>query len=324
MQANVVEAINNALFLEMEKDESVVILGEDVGVNGGVFRATEGLQKKFGERRVIDTPISEAGIIGASIGMAAYGLKPVAEIQFSGFSYLALNQLISHASKLRTRSRGRFSAPLVVRSPYGAGVRALEHHSESNESLFIHIPGLKVVIPSTPYDAKGLLISAMRDPDPVIFFEPMKLYRAFREEIPEESYAIPISRANIVKQGRDATIISWGSMMMQCRQAVNELNSEHIDTELIDLRTLSPFDEETVLESVKKTGRAVIVHEAQKTLGFGAEISARINEKVMFYLKAPILRVTGYDVPVPYFKTEEQYVPSVEKIKNSVKKILSY
>ncbi len=324
MQANMAEAINNALFLEMEMDESVVVLGEDIGVNGGVFRVTDSLQKKFGERRVMDTPISEAGIIGTSIGMAINGLKPVAEMQFSGFSYLALNQLISHASKIRTRSRGRYTVPLVLRSPYGAGVGALEHHSESMESLFIHIPGLKVVIPSNPYDAKGLLISAIRDPDPVIIFEPIKLYRAFREEIPEESYVVPIGKAKVLSSGTDATIISWGAMIMQCKQAVESLKNEGINTELIDLRTLSPLDEETVIDSVKKTGRAVIVHEAPKTLGFGAEISARINEKALFYLKAPVLRVAGYDVPVPYFKLEDYYVPSVEKIIAAVKKLVSY
>lgn len=316
---NMVQAINLALKEEMQRDNSVVMLGEDVGRDGGVFRTTEGLYNEFGAERVIDTPLSESGIIGAAVGMAVYGLKPVAEIQFMGFIYAAIDQIFSHAARIRYRSRGRYTCPVVIRAPYGAGVKALELHSESTEAFFCHMPGIKVVIPSTPYHAKGLLSSSIRDPDPVIFLEAMRLYRLFKEDVPEGDYTIPLGKARIVQDGKDVTVISWGSMLQRTLQAV-----EGYDAEVIDLMTLQPFDEETVLNSVKKTGRAVIVHEAPKTCGFGAELSATIAEEAILYLKAPILRVTGYDVIVPLPKLEDYYLPSVERIRKALDETLKY
>jgi pyruvate dehydrogenase E1 component beta subunit len=316
---NMVQAINLALREEMQRDNSVVILGEDVGRDGGVFRTTEGLYNEFGAERVIDTPLSESGIIGTAIGMAAYGLKPVAEIQFMGFIYAAIDQIFSHAARIRYRSRGRYTCPMVIRTPYGGGVKALELHSESTEAFFCHMPGVKVVVPSTPYHAKGLLSSSIRDPDPVIFLEAMRLYRLFKEDVPEGDYTIPLGNARIVQDGKDVTLISWGSMLQRTLQAV-----EGYDAEVIDIMTLHPFDEETVLNSVKKTGRVVIVHEAPKTCGFGAELSATIAEEAILYLKAPILRVTGYDVIVPLPKLEDYYLPSVERIRKALEEILKY
>ena len=314
-----VQAINLALKEEMQRDNSVVMLGEDVGRDGGVFRTTEGLYNEFGAERVIDTPLSESGIIGAAVGMAVYGLKPVAEIQFMGFIYAAIDQIFSHAARIRYRSRGRYTCPVVIRTPFGAGVKALELHSESTEAFFCHMPGIKVVIPSTPYHAKGLLSSSIRDPDPVIFLEAMRLYRLFKEDVPEGDYTIPLGKARIVQDGKDVTVISWGSMLQRTLQAV-----EGYDAEVIDIMTLQPFDEETVLNSVKKTGRAVIVHEAPKTCGFGAELSATIAEEAILYLKAPILRVTGYDVIVPLPKLEDYYLPSVERIRKALDETLKY
>jgi pyruvate dehydrogenase E1 component beta subunit len=314
-----VQAINLALKEEMQRDNSVVMLGEDVGRDGGVFRTTEGLYNEFGAERVIDTPLSESGIIGAAVGMAVYGLKPVAEIQFMGFIYAAIDQIFSHAARIRYRSRGRYTCPVVIRTPFGAGVKALELHSESTEAFFCHMPGIKVVIPSTPYHAKGLLSSSIRDPDPVIFLEAMRLYRLFKEDVPEGDYTIPLGKARIVQDGKDVTVISWGSMLQRTLQAV-----EGYDAEVIDLMTLQPFDEETVLNSVKKTGRAVIVHEAPKTCGFGAELSATIAEEAILYLKAPILRVTGYDVIVPLPKLEDYYLPSVERIRKALDEVMKY
>jgi pyruvate dehydrogenase E1 component beta subunit len=314
-----VQAINLALREEMQRDNSVVILGEDVGRDGGVFRTTEGLYNEFGAERVIDTPLSESGIIGTAIGMAAYGLKPVAEIQFMGFIYAAIDQIFSHAARIRYRSRGRYTCPMVIRTPYGGGVKALELHSESTEAFFCHMPGVKVVVPSTPYHAKGLLISSIRDSDPVIFLEAMRLYRLFKEDVPEGDYTIPLGNARIVQDGKDVTLISWGSMLQRALQAV-----EGYDAEVIDIMTLHPFDEETVLNSVKKTGRVVIVHEAPKTCGFGAELSATIAEEAILYLKAPISRVTGYDVIVPLPKLEDYYLPSVERIRKALEEILKY
>lgn len=316
---NMVQAINLALKEEMQRDNSVVMLGEDVGRDGGVFRTTEGLYNEFGAERVIDTPLSESGIIGAAVGMAVYGLKPVAEIQFMGFIYAAIDQIFSHAARIRYRSRGRYTCPVVIRTPFGAGVKALELHSESTEAFFCHMPGIKVVIPSTPYHAKGLLSSSIRDPDPVIFLEAMRLYRLFKEDVPEGDYTIPLGKARIVQDGKDVTVISWGSMLQRTLQAV-----EGYDAEVIDIMTLQPFDEETVLNSVKKTGRAVIVHEAPKTCGFGAELSATIAEEAILYLKAPILRVTGYDVIVPLPKLEDYYLPSVERIRKALDETLKY
>lgn len=318
---NIVEAINLALNQEMSRDKDVVILGEDVGVDGGVFRVTDGLIKKF-PTRVFDTPLAESGIIGSSIGMAMYGLKPVAEVQFSGFMYPGFDQLISHASRIRTRSRGRYSCPIVVRTPCGGGIRGLEHHSESTEAIFIHTPGLKVVEPSNPYDAKGLLISSIRDPDPVIFFEPMRVYRAIKQEVPEEEYTVELGKANVVKEGKDLTIITWGAMVRDVLKINEEVKNKY-DLEIIDLRTLSPFDIDTIINSVKKTGRALVVHEAPKTLGLGAEIVAQINEKALLSLEAPVFRVTGFDTIFPLAKLENHYLPT-NRIKKGIEKVMSF
>jgi pyruvate dehydrogenase E1 component beta subunit len=316
---NMVQALNLALREEMERDKDVVVLGEDVGKDGGVFRVTEGLLGRFGPERVMDTPLEEIGIVGAAVGMAAYGLKPVAEIQFMGFIYAAVDQLFSHAARIRARSRGRFTCPLVIRTPYGAGVKALEHHSESTEALFCHMPGVKVVVPSSPGIAKGLLLSAIRDPDPVVFLEPTRLYRLIKEDVPEVEYTVPLSKARIVREGKDATVIAWGSMLHRTMQAL-----EGFDSEVIDLITLSPFDEETMLQSVKKTGRVVIVHEAPMTCGLGAELAATIAEHAMLHLKAPIIRVTGYDVVMPLPKLEDHYLPTAERIRKGVETVLQY
>jgi len=313
VELNIVQTVRFALKQEMTRDPNVLILGEDVGRNGGVFRATEGLIDEFGESRVIDTPRSETGIVGVAIGLALYGLRPVAEIQFEGFLYPALDQIISHAGKIRNRSRGRFHVPLVVRVPYGGGIRPPEHHSDSPEAYLVHTPGIKVAAQSTPFDTKGLLISAIRDPDPVIFMEPKRIYRALRGDVPEEDYTVPLGKAKIVREGNDVTVISWGAMMRPTLEAA-EKEGSRISVEVIDLRTLSPLDSETVVKSVEKTGRAVIVHEAPKTCGLGAEITALINEKVFLSLEAPIRRVTGLDVPFPLFKLENYYLPDVSKI----------
>ncbi len=316
---NMVQAINLALKEEMQRDNNVVILGEDVGRDGGVFRVTEGLFEQFGHERVIDTPLAESVIAGAAIGMAVYGLKPVAEIQFMGFIYPAIDQIFSHASRIRNRSRGRFICPIVIRVPYGAGIKAPDLHSESTEALFCHMPGLKVVVPSSPYNAKGLLISSIRDPDPVIFLESTRLYRLIKEDVPEGEYTIPLGKARIVREGKNVTVIAWGSMLHRALQAV-----EGLDAEVIDLMTLNPFDEETILKSVKKTGRVVIVHEAPKTCGFGAELSATIAEDVMLYLKSPIIRVTGYDVVMPLPKLEDYYMPTAERIRKGIEEVMKY
>jgi len=321
--ANIVQAVTMGLRQEMARDKNVVVLGEDVGVNGGVFRATEGLQKEFGSNRVIDTPLAELGIVGASIGMAVNGLKPVAEIQFSGFVYAAFDQLLSHAGRIRMRSRGRFTCPLVLRTPYGGGIRALELHCESGEALFSHIPGIKMVIPSNPYDTKGLLAAAIRDPDPVIFYEPMRIYRAIKQDIPEKEYIVPIGKANIVQEGDDLTLIAWGAMVKTCSDAIEKLNNKY-SVELIDLRTINPYDAETIISSVKKTGRCVIVHEAIRTSGFAAELIASINEKALLSLEAPVERITGLDTIVPLAKLEKYYNPSIERIVYGINKVLKY
>ena len=322
MKLNMVEAINLALKQEMKKDKDVLVLGEDVGIDGGVFRVTEGLLKLYGEERVIDTPLSESGIIGISIGMAVYGLKPVAEVQFSGFMYPGFDQLISHASRIRNRSRGRFSCPMVVRTPYSGGIKALEHHSESMEALYVHTPGLKVVIPSGPYDAKGLLISAIRDPDPVIFLEPTRVYRAIKEDVPEKEYALPLGKCNLVKEGNEITVVSYGAMMKLVLEAVEKL--ENVSAEVIDVRTLSPLDDETIINSVKKTGRCVVVNEGPRSCGFAAEIIARINEKALLSLEAPVKRITGYDTIIPLAKLEDKYLPSVKRIMHGIEEVLSF
>jgi pyruvate dehydrogenase E1 component beta subunit len=316
-----VQAINLALIQEMERDERVLLLGEDVGANGGVFRVTEGLHKRFGGKRVVDTPLAESGIIGTSIGLAMAGLRPVPEIQFDGFLGPAYDQICSHAARMRTRTRGAFTVPLTIRVPVGGGIHAPELHSDSPESIYIHTPGLKVVMPSSPYDAKGLLISAIRDPDPVIFFEPKRIYRAFREEVPEDEYTLPLGKARVVCEGEQMTVVSWGASVVQCMQAI-ERSGRSI--ELIDLRTLYPFDMDAVEASVKKTGRCVIVHEAPKTCGFGAEIAARIMERCFLHLEAPVQRVTGFDTIMPYYKLELDYMPDADRIARALEEIAAY
>jgi len=319
-----VEALNLALREEMERDNRVVTFGEDVGKEGGVFRVTDGLQQKFGENRVVDTPLEELGIVGVAFGMAVYGFRPIAEIQFEGFLYPCLDQINNHIGRIRTRSRGRFTCPLVIRVPYGGGIHAPEHHSDSPEAILAHIPGIKVVIPSTPYEAKGLLISSIRDPDPVIFMEPKRIYRAIREEVPENDYTIPLGKARMVQEGKDVTVVAWGAMVREVVNAAEQLKEDKIDVEIIDLRTISPMDVETIMASVRKTGRGVVVHEAPKTCGLGAEIIALVNEKALLSLQAPIERVTGFDIPVPLMKTEHYYLPNPKRIVMAVKKVMSF
>lgn len=321
---NIVQAVNQALENEMELDKTVVVYGEDVGVEGGVFRATVGLQEKFGEKRVFDSPLAESAIVGTGIGMAINGLKPVVELQFFGFSYPAFNQIISHVARMRNRSRGRYSLPMVIRAPYGGGIRALEHHSESTEALYAQIPGLKVVIPSTPYDAKGLLIAAIRDPDPVLFLEPKRIYRAFRQEVPEEAYKLPIGKAKIIQEGSDITVVAWGAMVPDVLKANDMVKEKGISAEIIDLRTIAPMDRETFIESVKKTGRILVVHEAPKTLGLGAEIISVVNEKAFLYLEAPPTRLTGFDTTFPLPRGEHHYIPSPERIAKAIEDVVKY
>lgn len=322
---NMVEAIVQCLQQEMQQDHRVIVLGEDVGRDGGVFRVTEGLIERFGPERVIDTPLAESGILGMAIGMAIAGFRPVAEIQFSGFAYPAYDQLVCHASRMRNRSRGEFTVPLVVRTPYGGGIRALEHHSESMEAVFVHVPGLKVVVPADPYEAKGLLAAALRDPDPVIFFEPARVYRAIKTEVPEEPYLLPLGKARVVREGRDVTVLAWGAQVRTIREAAQRLEAEGAaDVEVIDVRTLSPFDYETVIASVKKTGRAVVVHEAPRTCGFGAEISAQIMERAVLSLQAPVMRVTGFDTVPPLAKLEDYYQPDTDAVVDAVRATLAF
>lgn len=321
---NLIGAVSQALENELSEDKTVVVYGEDVGVEGGVFRATQGLQEKFGEARVFDAPLAESGIVGTAIGMAINGMKPVVEMQFMGFSYPAFNQIVTHVSRMRNRSRGRYTLPMVIRAPYGGGIRALEHHSESTEAMYAQIPGLKVVIPSTPYDAKGLLIAAIRDPDPVLFLEPKRIYRAFRQDVPEESYELPIGKAKVVKEGEDVTIVAWGAMVRDTQAAMDMVKDKGINPELIDLRTISPIDRETIIESVKKTGRLIVVHEAPKTLGLGAELIAIANEKAFLYLEAPPTRVTGFDTIFPLPKGEKHYIPTPERIAKTIEEVVKY
>jgi pyruvate dehydrogenase E1 component beta subunit len=318
-QLTMVQALNQALAQEMALDERVVLLGEDVGRDGGVFRVTEGLRERFGAERMIDTPLSESAIVGAGIGMAAYGLRPVVEIQFMGFIYAALDQLFTHAARLRARSSGRFTCPLVVRTPYGGGIKAPELHEESTEALFCHMPGLKVVVPSGPYNAKGLLLAAIRDPDPVLFLEPTRLYRLLREEVPEEPYTIPIGQARVARQGDSVTVVAWGSMLERVLKAVDSY-----DAEVIDLLTLNPFDAAPGLASAARTGRVVIVHEAVKTGGFGAEIAATVAEEAILHLRGPILRVAAPDVTMPLPKLEDRYLPGVAQIRAALDEVLQY
>lgn len=318
---NMVQALNLALRQEMERDESVIVLGEDVGPDGGVFRVTDGLTEKFGTQRVLDTPLAESAIAGISIGMALYGLKPVCEMQFSGFSYHAFHQMENHASRYRWRSQGRYTVPMVMRAPYGGGVHALEHHSESREAYWAHTPGLKMVIPSGPRNARALLVSAIRDPDPVIFYEAKALYRAFREEVPEEEETLPLGVPRVVREGDDITLIGYGAMIRPILQAVERLEQEDgLRAEVIDLLTLSPLDEALLVESMKKTGRGVVVHEAPRSFGPGAEVVSRLLEGAFYYLEAPIERVTGYDTIIPYYQREKSYIPSVERIVSAARR----
>lgn len=318
-----VDAINEALEQEMHRDSRVVLLGEDVGANGGVFRVTEGLQKIFGKDRVIDTPLAESGIMGTAIGLAMAGMRPIPEIQFDGFLGPAYDQLTNHAARYRTRTRGAITIPLTVRVPVGGGIHAPELHSDSPEAIYAHTPGLKVVMPCTPVDAKGLLTSAIRDPDPVVFFEPKRVYRSFREEVPEEEYTIPIGQAKVVSEGTDLTVITWGASVFECLAAIDKL-PEDVSVELIDLRTIYPIDLDTIVQSVQKTGRCVIVHEAPKTSGFGAEISSLIQEHCFLNLKAPVQRVAGFDTVMPYYKLELDYLPDSKRIAESVTQTLAY
>jgi pyruvate dehydrogenase E1 component beta subunit len=319
---NNVQAVQQALQNEMALDPTVVVYGEDVGYEGGVFRATIGLQEEFGKSRSFDTPLAESAIVGTAVGMAINGFKPVVEMQFMGFIYPAVNQIVSHVSRYRNRTRGQRSMPIVIRAPYGGGIRALEHHSESTEAMFAHIPGLKVVIPSTPYDTKGLLIAAIRDPDPILFLEPKRIYRAFRQEVPEEAYELPIGKAKIVQEGDDITIVAWGAMMPEVQKAVESL--EDISAEIIDLRTISPMDRETIVASVQKTGRILVVHEAAKSFGAGAEIISVVNEKAFLSLEAPPSRLTGFDTIFPLPRGEKHYLPTPERIRAKIKEVVEF
>ncbi len=320
----IAQAVRDAMRDEMRLDPTVLVLGEDVGVDGGVFRATDGLIEEFGPERVIDTPLAESGIIGMSVGLAATGFRPVAEMQFMGFVYPAINQLFSHAARMRNRTRGRLTTPMVVRMPYGGGIHPPEHHSESYESLFLNTPGFKVIVPSNPYDAKGLLISAMRSNDPVLFMEPKRIYRAFREEVPDEAYTVPLGSASIAHTGEDVSLIAWGSMTRVCHDAAEVLAVQGISAEVVDLRSLNPLDRDTFIGSVIKTGRAVVVHEAPKTNGFGAEIVAQINEHALLHLEAPVQRVCGFDVVFPLAHLEKLYLPNRDRVVTAVKKTMEY
>lgn len=323
-EITLIEAINQALAYELQADENVILLGEDIGTNGGVFRATQGLLARFGAHRVRDTPLAESMIAGMAIGMATQGLKPVAEFQFMGFIYPALDQIINHAARFRGRTRGRFSCPVVFRTPYGAGIHAPEHHSESTEALFAHIPGLRVVIPSSPARAYGLLLAAIRDPDPVIFLEPSRIYRMVKQQVPDTGEALPLDRCFTLKEGTDITLIAWGAMLYETLGVAKKLSEEGISAEVIDVATIKPLDINTILASVQKTGRCVIIHEAPRTCGVGAEIAAQIAEHALMYLQAPIQRVTGYDAFVPYFKQEKLYLPSEERIMQAVRQVLEF
>lgn len=320
---NLIQSIKSTLQQEMERDKRVILLGEDIGKNGGVFRVTEGLWQKFGDNRVIDTPLAEVGIIAVSIGLAVAGMRPVPEVQFDGFSIPMLDQIYNHVSRIRKRSQGKYSVPLVLRIPHGGGIKAYEHHSESLETFFSHIPGIKVVTPSGPYNAKGLLASAIRDPDPVVFLEPKRVYRAIKEEVPEKEYTIPLRKAEVVQEGNDVTIVAWGAMQKVVREAARELSGKY-SIEIIDLLTLSPLDKETIIDSVKKTGRCVVVQEASRICGFGAELIAVIQEGSFLSLEAPIARVTGYDIPMPLPKLENYYIPDIVRINKAIDNTINF
>jgi pyruvate dehydrogenase E1 component beta subunit len=318
-----VQAVRDGLKCELERDDDVVVFGEDVGENGGVFRATQGLHEEFGEERVFDTPLAESGIVGTAVGMAAYGMVPVPEIQFSGFMYPGFDQIVSHAARMRTRSRGRFTVPMTLRAPYGGGIRAPEHHSESKESFYTHEAGLKVAVPSTPHDTKGLLAAAIRDPDPVVFLEPKLIYRAFREEVPEEPYTVELGDAAVRREGTDVSVFTWGAMTRPTLEAAENLAGE-VDVEVVDLRTLSPMDWDTIVDSFRKTGRAVVVHEAPKTGGLGAEIAATIQEEALLYQEAPVKRVTGFDTPFPLYALEDYYMPEAARIEDGIRETVTF
>lgn len=318
-----IEAVKQALTAEMQRDNRVVVMGEDVGEAGGVFRATAGLRELFGPNRVLDTPLAESGIVGTAIGMASVGVRPVAEIQFMGFIYLAFDQLVSHAARLRTRSRGAITCPLVVRAPYGGGIKPPEHHSESSEALLAHMPGLKVVIPSTPYDTKGMLIEAIRDPDPVVFLEPKLVYRSPREPVPDKSYTVPLDEAAVRREGTELSVFTWGAMTHTTLKAAEHLADE-IDIEVVELRSLSPLDIDAIAASFKKTGRGAVVHEAPKTSGLGAEIVATIQERALPYQEAPIQRIAGFDVPFPLYALEGYYLPEPQRIADGLRTVYAF
>ena len=320
---NVIQAVNDALRLEMRRDPDVVVLGEDVGKFGGVFRATQGLQEEFGADRVIDTPLAEGGIVGTAVGMALYGMKPVPEIQFADFIYPAMDQLVNEVAKYRYRSGGQYECPIVIRTPYGGGIKGGHYHSQSPEAFFVHTAGLKVVVPSNPYDAKGMLLSAIRDPDPVLFFEPKRVYRAARGEVPEGEYVVPLGKATVTREGSQVTVIAWGAMWHEVDQAVREAEGEGIDCEVLDLRSLQPLDVDAIVASVSKTGRAVVVHEAPRTCGFGAELSSLIQERCFLHLEAPVRRVTGFDTPFPY-TLENEYLPRAPRILQAIREVVSF
>jgi len=319
-----VKAINNALDIKLNDNKDVVLYGEDVGYEGGVFRVTQGLQQKYGVERVFDSPLAESGIVGTAVGMAVAGMKPVVEMQFSGFAYPAFNQMISHVARMRNRSRGRYTSSMVIRMPYGGGIKALEHHSESMEAIYAHIPGLKVVIPSTPHDAKGLLISAIESEDPVIYMEPKRIYRAVKQEVSEDKFNVEIGKANVVQQGKDVTVVSYGAMMRDTQKALAMAKKAGISVELIDLRTIYPLDVETIAQSIKKTGRIVTVAEAPTSFGIGSEITAIANDEAFLHLEAPPKRVTGFDTIVPLPQGEHHYMPSPEKIYHEIEKTAKF
>ncbi len=319
-----IEAITMALAHELARDPSVVVLGEDVGINGGVFRATAGLAQRFGDERVLDTPLDETTIAGLAVGLATQGMRPVAEAQFDGFVYPMLDQLICHAARMRTRTRGRLTCPLVLRVPWGGGIRAPEHHSEANEALFTNVPGLRVVMPSSPHRAYGLLLAAIREPDPVIFYEPKRIYRQYKEEVADDGEALPLDVCYVLREGADLTLVTWGSQVKETLEAAEALAKEGVEAEVIDVATLRPLDFDTIRDSVAKTGRCVIIHEAVRSGGFGAEIAARLAEESMFDLKAPVLRVTGYDTHIPLFRLEMKFLPDVPRILAAAKRVLAF
>ncbi len=323
-QITLIEAVTQALAYEIRRDPSVIVLGEDVGVNGGVFRATAGLHALFGSDRILDTPLDETTIAGLAVGMAFQGMRPVAEAQFDGFIYPMIDHIACHATRMRNRTRGRVTCPMVLRAPWGGGIRAPEHHSEAPEAMFAHLPGLRVVIPSSPSRAYGLLLAAIRDPDPVIFFEPKRIYRQYKEEVPDDGEALPLDVCFVIRDGSDVTLVTWGAHVKESLEAAEKLATEGISVEVIDVATIKPLDFDTIHESVKKTGRCVIVHEAARTCGVGAEIAAQLAEKAMFDLLAPVERVTGYDVPMPLFRLEMKYLPSTEKIVAAARNTLRY